>query len=145
MRCLKIFLEHLGLNFLNKQGVYGMAGFAILIAVDSLYSLSLGVYGMAGFAIMIAVESLYDLSLGVYGMAGFAIMIAVESLYDLSLLNCRPSVVAAALLYSERRLRGAVPFWPSMLAKLTGYEDMAAPELMAAVHVAQKLARSLFD
>jgi pentatricopeptide repeat domain-containing protein 1 len=31
-------------------------------------------------------------------------------------------VVAAALLYAERRLRGAVPFWPSMLAKLTSYE-----------------------
>ena len=53
-------------------------------------------------------------------MAGLGIMLSVEALYDLSLLNCRPSVVAAALLYAERRVRGAVPFWPSMLAKMTG-------------------------
>jgi len=97
MRCLKIYLERLGFRFLDKQGVYGMAGFAI--------------------------------------------MMAVESLYDLSLLNCRPSVVAAALLYAERRLRGAVPFWPSVLAKMTHYEDMATPELTVAVRIAQKLSR----
>lgn len=99
MRCLKIYLERLGYRFLDKQGVYGMAGFSI--------------------------------------------MLAVESLYDLSLLNCRPSVVAAAILYAERRLRGAVPFWPSMLARLTGYEDMATPELTIAVRVAQKLSRKV--
>ena len=56
----------------------------------------------------------------VYGMAGLANMLSVEALYDVSLLNCRPSIVAAALLYAERRVRGAIPFWPSMLAKLTG-------------------------
>lgn len=53
----------------------------------------------------------------------------------------RPSVVAAALLYAERRLRGTVPFWPSMLAKMSGYEDMASPELLVAVRIAQKLSR----
>lgn len=99
MRCLKIYLERLGYRFLDKTDVYGMAGFAI--------------------------------------------MLAVESLYDLSLLNCRPSVVAAAVLYAERRLRGAVPFWPSMLSKLTGYEDMATPELTVAVRIAQKLSRKV--
>lgn len=99
MQCLKIYLERLGYRFLDKQDVYGMAGFSI--------------------------------------------MLAVESLYDLSLLNCRPSVVGAAILYAERRLRGAVPFWPSMLAKLTGYEDMATPELTIAVRVAQKLSRKV--
>lgn len=99
MRCLKIYLERLGYRSLDKQDVYGMAGFAI--------------------------------------------MLAVESLYDLSLLNCRPSVVAAAILYAERRLRGAVPFWPSMLSRLSGYEDMATPELTVAVRVAQKLSRKL--
>ncbi|GIL47655.1 hypothetical protein Vafri_4418 [Volvox africanus] len=99
MRCLKVYLERLGYRYLDKQDVYGMAGFAI--------------------------------------------MLAVESLYDLSLLNCRPSVVAAAILYAERRLRGAVPFWPSMLSKLTGYHDMSTPELTVAVRVAQKLSRKL--
>lgn len=97
MRCLKIYLERLGLRFLGQQGVYGLAGYAI--------------------------------------------MMSVEALYDLSLLNCRPSVVAAALVYAERRLRGLVPFWPSILAKMTGYEDMSSPELTVAVRLAQKLAR----
>ena len=68
-------------------------------------------------------------------------MLAVEAQFDTSLLNCRPSVVAAALLYAERRQRGAVPFWPSMLAKLTGYEDLTTPELACAVKSAQKLCR----
>lgn len=97
MRCLKVYLERMGLHFLGQQGVYGLAGYAI--------------------------------------------MMSVEALYDVSLLNCRPSVVAAALVYAERRLRGAVPFWPSTLAKLTGYEDMCTPELTVAVRLAQKLAR----
>ena len=52
-------------------------------------------------------------------------------------------MVAAALLYAERRLRGAVPFWPTILAKMTGYEDMATPELTVAVRSAQKLSRKL--
>jgi pentatricopeptide repeat domain-containing protein 1 len=76
-----------------------------------------------------------------YLVAGLSMMLAVEAQFDTSLLNCRPSVVAAALLYAERRQRGAVPFWPSMLAKLTGYEDLTTPELACAVKSAQKLCR----
>jgi pentatricopeptide repeat domain-containing protein 1 len=76
-----------------------------------------------------------------YLVAGLPMMLAVEAQFDTSLLNCRPSVVAAALLYAERRQRGAVPFWPSMLAKLTGYEDLTTPELACAVKSAQKLCR----
>ena len=45
-----------------------------------------------------------------------------ESIADLAFLNCRPSVIAAAILYTERRVRGIIPFWPSMLGKLTGYQ-----------------------
>ena len=45
-----------------------------------------------------------------------------DCLTDMAFLNCRPSVIAAALLYVERRSRGIIPFWPSMLAKLTGYQ-----------------------
>ncbi|GAX79992.1 hypothetical protein CEUSTIGMA_g7432.t1 [Chlamydomonas eustigma] len=97
LRCLKIYLERMGLRSLDKQCVYGMAGLAI--------------------------------------------MLSVEALYDASLLNCRPSVVAAALLCAERRARGAVPFWPSMLARLTGFDDLSSPELSVALRVAQRLTR----
>jgi pentatricopeptide repeat domain-containing protein 1 len=76
-----------------------------------------------------------------YLVAGLPMMLAVEAQFDASLLNCRPSVVAAALLYAERRQRGAVPFWPSMLAKMTGYEDLTTPELACAVKSVQKLCR----
>jgi hypothetical protein len=76
-------------------------------------------------------------------MAGLPIMLAVEALFDIALLNCRPSAVAAALLYAERRQRGAVPFWPTMLAKMTGYEDLTSPELAVAVQSAQKLCRKV--
>jgi hypothetical protein len=76
-------------------------------------------------------------------MAGLPIMLAVEALFDMALLNCRPSAVAAAILYAERRHRGAVPFWPTMLAKMTGYEDLTSPELAVAVHTAQKLCRKV--
>jgi pentatricopeptide repeat domain-containing protein 1 len=79
----------------------------------------------------------------IYGLAGLAIMLVVESLFDMQLLNCRPSVVAAAVLYAERRQRGAVPFWPSSLAKATGYQDMGTPELAMAVRTAQKLCRKV--
>jgi pentatricopeptide repeat domain-containing protein 1 len=80
---------------------------------------------------------------GVYIMAGLPTMLAVEALFDMSLLNCRPSVVAAALLYAERRQRGAVPFWPSVLAQMTGYEDLTTPELACAVRAAQKLCKKV--
>jgi pentatricopeptide repeat domain-containing protein 1 len=68
-----------------------------------------------------------------HATSGLSLLLVTEALYDTSLLNCRPSVVAAAILYAERRLRGSVPFWPSMLAKLTGYHDMTTPELTVAV------------
>ncbi|GBF98291.1 hypothetical protein Rsub_10954 [Raphidocelis subcapitata] len=80
---------------------------------------------------------------GIYATAGLPIMLAVEALFDMALLNCRPSAVAAAILYAERRARGAVPFWPTMLAKMTGYEDLASAELAVAVHTAQKLCRKV--
>jgi len=79
---------------------------------------------------------------GVYGLGGYAIMLAVEGLYDTGLLNTRPSLVAAALLWSERRLRGVVPFWPSVLARMTHTPDISAnAELASATRLAQALAR----
>ncbi|KIY94758.1 Pentatricopeptide repeat-containing protein [Monoraphidium neglectum] len=99
MRCLKVYLERMGYRFLDRRGIYAVAGLPI--------------------------------------------MLAVEAAFDMSLLNCRPSAVAAAVLYAERRQRGAVPFWPTMLAKMTGYEDLVTPELAVAVHAAQKLCRKV--
>ena len=58
-----------------------------------------------------------------------------ESLTDMAFLNCRPSVIAAAVIYAERRARGIIPFWPSMLAKLSGYDNMSTPELSVAIKV----------
>ncbi|KAL4442119.1 hypothetical protein ABPG77_011380 [Micractinium sp. CCAP 211/92] len=72
-------------------------------------------------------------------MAGRAMQLVTECLTEMAFLNCRPSVIAAALLYVERRSRGLIPFWPSMLAKLTGYQDMSTPELSVAIKAAQRL------
>lgn len=62
------------------------------------------------------------------------------ALADAEFLNFRPSVLAAALLYAERRGRGALPFWPAALAQLTGYAHAATPELAAAIGAAQRCA-----
>lgn len=75
----------------------------------------------------------------VAAISGGAVELVERSMTDLTFLNCRPSVVAAAILYAERRSRGIIPFWPSMLAKLTGYQDMSSPELTVAIRGAQKL------
>jgi len=72
-------------------------------------------------------------------MGGRAKQLSRDALRDMAFLNCRPSVIAAALLYVERRSRGAIPFWPSMLAKLTGYQDMSTPELSVAIRAAQRV------
>ena len=76
-------------------------------------------------------------------MSGLPTLLVVESLFDVSFLNCRPSVIAAAILYAERRQRGVVPFWPSVLSKMTGYEDLATPELTLAVRSALKMCRKV--
>ena len=72
-------------------------------------------------------------------LAGRAEQLTREALCDMAFLNCRPSVIAAALMYVERRARGCIPFWPSMLAKLTGYQDMSTPELSVAIKAAQRM------
>lgn len=76
------------------------------------------------------------LSNGAFDLVGSA-------LEDMAFLNCRPSVIAAAILYVDRRARGVIPFWPTMLAKLTGYQDMSTPELSVAIKAAQRLKNSL--
>ena len=53
-----------------------------------------------------------------------------QSLPDIAFLNCRPSVIAAAIVYAERRSRGIIPFWPSMLSKLSGYQVHCIPRIL---------------
>ncbi len=76
-------------------------------------------------------------------VAGSAFALVREMLSDMTFLNCRPSVIAAAIMYAERRNQGVIPFWPSMLAKLTGYQDMSTPELSVAIKSAQRLCSRL--
>ncbi|KAK9842201.1 hypothetical protein WJX81_000257 [Elliptochloris bilobata] len=71
--------------------------------------------------------------------AGEAVPLCRAALADAEFLNFRPSVLAAALLYAERRGRGALPFWPAALAQLTGHTHAATPELAAAIAAAQRL------
>lgn len=70
---------------------------------------------------------------------GDSVALCTECISDTAFLNCRPSIVAAAVIYADRRSRGAIPFWPSALAKLTGYNDVSALELSVAIKTAQRI------
>mmetsp|Transcript_3237 Transcript_3237/g.8115 ORF Transcript_3237/g.8115 Transcript_3237/m.8115 type:complete len:1105 (+) Transcript_3237:237-3551(+) len=72
-------------------------------------------------------------------MVSIPSQLVADSLHDTTFLNCRPSVVAAAVLCRVRRCRGIVPYWPSVLAKMTGYRDMSSPEIAVAVKAAHRL------
>ncbi|CAK0783776.1 hypothetical protein CVIRNUC_006976 [Coccomyxa viridis] len=78
-----------------------------------------------------------------HAVAGCAFQLVTQSLPDIAFLNCRPSVIAAAIVYAERRSRGIIPFWPSMLSKLSGYQDMQTPELKVAIKSAQRSAERM--
>lgn len=62
-----------------------------------------------------------------------------EAVLDPEFLNYRPSIAAAAALYSERLRLGQLPLWPSVLTALTGYDVARTPELAAAVHGMQRV------
>lgn len=72
-------------------------------------------------------------------LAGRSFALVNDCLTDMAFLNCRSSVIAAAVLYTDRRARGVIPFWPTMLAKVTGYQDMSTPELSVAIKAAQRM------
>lgn len=73
---------------------------------------------------------------GVQSLMGFMRAALVQS----DLLNYRPSVVAASVLYIDRMTRAELPFWPSSLAHLTGYSLTHTPELAAAIGTMQRCA-----
>ncbi|KAJ9506663.1 hypothetical protein QJQ45_018369, partial [Haematococcus lacustris] len=56
-------------------------------------------------------------------------------------LNFRPSITAAAVLYTCRMYHGQLPLWPSVLALMTGYNETSTPELAVAINAAQRLLR----
>lgn len=95
IRCVKLFVERLGVQHLNEK---------------------------AANAIM-----------------GDALGLCLECASDTALMNCRPSIAAAAVIYAERRERGAIPFWPAALSKLTGYNDISELELSVAIKVTQRI------
>ena len=66
--------------------------------------------------------------------------LCLDCVAESSFLNCRPSIVASAVVYVSRRARGAIPFWPSSLSRLTGYSDVGAPEISIAIKAAQRIA-----
>jgi pentatricopeptide repeat domain-containing protein 1 len=68
--------------------------------------------------------------------------LCLDCISETSFLNCRPSIVAAAVIYVSRRERGAIPFWPSSLSRLTGYNDVSALELSVAIKSAQRIVSS---
>jgi pentatricopeptide repeat domain-containing protein 1 len=72
-------------------------------------------------------------------MFGDSLGLCLDCVADTAFLNCRPSITAAAVIYADRRERGIIPFWPSALAKLTGYNDVSALELSVAIKSAQRI------
>lgn len=46
--------------------------------------------------------------------------VITETIYEPALVNFKPSLVAAAVLYLSRKKIGAAPFWPQALMNLTG-------------------------
>lgn len=60
-------------------------------------------------------------------MAGDALTIISETFYEASLVNFRPSLVAAAVLYLSRKAVGSSPFWPQALIKLTSIPPPPPP------------------
>ena len=57
---------------------------------------------------------------------------------DPEFLNYRPTVIAAAVLRTDRVLCGIVPPWPSVLQLLTGYSDSNTHEMIAACAASQR-------
>eukprot|EP00887_Chlorella_sp_A99_P002940 scaffold24.g2940.t1 len=131
LRCLKLYLERIG----------GDVGGGAAMGADGAGATEGGTVEASGAAAGAA-------GAGAGGKAARsargAFGLLHQTLQDGEFLNYRrgyfmPSVVAAAVLYADRRSRGAAPYWPSALARLTGYAPAATPELGSAVAGAQRL------
>lgn len=57
---------------------------------------------------------------------------------DTEFLNYRPSILAAAVLYTARQARGMLPLWPTVLTLLTGCNEANTPELFSAITATQR-------
>jgi len=75
-------------------------------------------------------------------ISGDVLSLCTACICDTAFLNCRPSIIASAVVYTDRRTRGVIPFWPSALAKLTGYNDVSALELSVAIKTAHRICGS---
>eukprot|EP00887_Chlorella_sp_A99_P000227 scaffold13.g227.t1 len=77
---------------------------------------------------------------GLSAAAGPATMrLLAKAACDPGLHDCRPSLLAAAVLRAGRRAAGITPFWPETLATLTSLTDGEGTELAAASAVAARL------
>ncbi|GMH35501.1 hypothetical protein BSKO_03369 [Bryopsis sp. KO-2023] len=74
-----------------------------------------------------------------YHAVGSVFNLLQDALLRHEFLNFRPSVVAAALLFHDRKARGRVKFWPSSLAHLTDIHDTASAEFLGALQAAMSL------
>ncbi|KAK9810087.1 hypothetical protein WJX72_004590 [[Myrmecia] bisecta] len=74
-------------------------------------------------------------------LAGPAMTLMAEAVFVPTFLQYRPSLVAAAVLYTARRAQGTYPFWPAALGMLTGYTDPLQGEFAACVSAAGELLR----
>lgn len=72
--------------------------------------------------------------------AGDALSLVGEAVSDDALRQCRPSLLAAAVLAAARQRAGVSPPWPQALLVLTGISDAEGGELEVATHAAASLA-----
>lgn len=72
-------------------------------------------------------------------VGGKSVEYMLDAVADMSLFHYSPSVVAAAMLYSCRRVRGTVPAWPLALETLTGFKENQNSEFGSAVKATDNL------
>ena len=88
-------------------------------------------------------SSCYD-SMPVTLVAGNSLAVLTEALQSAAFLDIRPSLAAAALLTSCRKMIGSIPAWPSSLEQLTSYAETDDQGFVAAQHAVTALLASLF-
>lgn len=59
-----------------------------------------------------------------------------------NLIGCKPSHIAASILYVLRKMKGMVPFWPTALASMTGFANLQSGELANCVSTVTTLVQN---